>query len=93
MEDETLYVEPTHLLACEETPDARATSRSATARRALEILALEGRGMVALSVASKPAARWRSRPDLPVSVPVASVITWSGDAHAARGRGPRSSTR
>jgi uncharacterized protein (AIM24 family) len=43
----------------------------------LEVLALEGRGMVALSVASKPMAL-PVTPDLPVSVPASSIITWSG---------------
>ena len=43
--------------------------------------------MVALSVASKPLAL-AVTPDLPVSVPASSVITWSGGAHAPRGGGP-----
>ena len=40
-------------------------------------LALEGAGMVALSVASKPLPL-AVTPDLPVSVPSSSIITWSG---------------
>ena len=43
----------------------------------LEILALEGQGMVALSVASKPLPL-AVTPELPVSVPSSSIITWSG---------------
>jgi uncharacterized protein (AIM24 family) len=43
----------------------------------VEVAALEGTGMVALSVASKPLALTVS-PELPVSVPAASIITWSG---------------
>jgi uncharacterized protein (AIM24 family) len=76
VENETLYVEPSHLLACEETltpryiPIGEQTS-------GLEVLALEGQGMVALSVASKPLPL-SVTPELPVSVPSSSIITWSG---------------
>lgn len=75
--DETVYVEPSHLLACEETltPNYVFLGESP---EAIEFLALEGNGMVALSVASKPLPL-SVTPDLPVSVPSASVITWSGD--------------
>jgi tetratricopeptide (TPR) repeat protein/uncharacterized protein (AIM24 family) len=73
--DETIFVEPTHLLACEEslTPRYVAIGEGSD----LEVLALEGRGMVALSVSSKPMAL-PVTPELPVSVPASSVITWSG---------------
>jgi uncharacterized protein (AIM24 family) len=74
--DETVFIEPTHLLACEESLTPRYVPLG-DAAAGLEILALEGRGMVALSVASKPLAL-PVTPDLPVSVPVSSVITWSG---------------
>jgi uncharacterized protein (AIM24 family) len=76
VQDETIFIEPGHLLACEESltpryiPVGEETS-------GLEVIALEGRGMVALSVASKPLAL-PVTPDLPVSVPASSVITWSG---------------
>jgi uncharacterized protein (AIM24 family) len=73
--DETVYVEPGHLLACEEGLTPRYVPLG---EGALEVLALEGRGMVALSVASKPLPLTVT-PGLPVSVPAASVITWSGD--------------
>jgi uncharacterized protein (AIM24 family) len=43
----------------------------------VEFLALEGSGMVALSVASRPIPLTVTR-DMPVSVPAPSVITWSG---------------
>jgi uncharacterized protein (AIM24 family) len=72
--DETVFVEPGHLLACEEG----LTPRYVPLGEGLEVLALEGRGMVALSVASKPLPLPVSR-GLPVFVPAASVITWSGD--------------
>jgi Tfp pilus assembly protein PilF len=76
VEEETVYVEPTHLLACEETLTPRYVSIAETGPGP-ELIALEGRGMVALSVASKPLPL-SVTPELPVSVPSTSVITWSG---------------
>lgn len=76
VDDELIHVEPGHLLACEETLTPRPVPLGSPAS-ALEFLALEGRGMVALSVASRPLAL-SVTPDLPVSVPSASIITWSG---------------
>ena len=76
VENETLYVEPSHLLACEETLTPRYIPIGEVSS-GLEILALEGQGMVALSVASKPLPL-SVTPELPVSVPSASIITWSG---------------
>ena len=77
VDDETVYVEPSHLLACEEGLTPRYVSLG-EASGSLEVLALEGRGMMALSVASKPLTISVS-PGLPVSVPASSVITWSGN--------------
>lgn len=77
VDDETVYVEPSHLLACEEGLTPRYVSLG-EASGGLEVLALEGRGMIALSVASKPLTI-SVTPGLPVSVPASSVITWSGD--------------
>jgi hypothetical protein len=76
VENETLFVEPSHLLACEETLTPRYIPLGELTT-GLEILALEGHGMVALSVASKPLPL-AVTPDLPVSVPSSSIITWSG---------------
>ena len=76
VENETLYVEPSHLLACEDTLTPRYIPLGEQTT-GLEILALEGQGMVALSVASKPLPL-AVTPDLPVSVPSSSIITWSG---------------
>src|SRR5262245_28973280 len=76
VEDETLFVEPNHLLACEETLTPRYAPLD-DAHPGAEFLALEGSGMVALSVASKPLPL-EVTPDLPVSVPAASIICWSG---------------
>ena len=80
VQDETLYVEPSHLLACEETLSPRYLPLG-EGSALFEVLALEGRGMVALSVASKPLAL-AVTPDLPVSAPAASIITWSGNLTA-----------
>jgi tetratricopeptide (TPR) repeat protein len=76
VEESVLHVEPGHLLACEESLTPRYTTVGDEVPR-LEFLALEGSGMVALSVASKPLAL-EVTPDLPVSVPAASVICWTG---------------
>ena len=77
VENETIYVEPNHLLACEERLTPRYVSLG-EASGGLEVLALEGKGMLALSAASKPLTI-SVTPGLPVSVPASSVITWSGD--------------
>jgi uncharacterized protein (AIM24 family) len=74
---ETIHVEPAHLLACEEgvTPEY---VRVGDKPNDLDFLALAGHGMVALSVTSKPLPL-SVTPDLPVSLPAASVISWSGN--------------
>jgi Tfp pilus assembly protein PilF len=74
--DEPVYVEPSHLVACEESLQPRYI-RLGDDSAGLEIVALEGRGMVALSVASKPLPLGVS-PGMPVSVPAHSVIMWTG---------------
>jgi uncharacterized protein (AIM24 family) len=79
VQEETIFVEPSHLLACEETLTPRYVSLGDPPDE-LEFLALEGTGMVALSVSSRPLPLTVTR-DLPVSVPSGSVITWSGDLH------------
>ena len=74
--DEPVYVEPMHLLACEEALQPRYV-RLGDEAAGLEVVALEGRGMVALSVASKPLPL-SVKPGVPVSVPAHSVIMWTG---------------
>jgi uncharacterized protein (AIM24 family) len=76
VENEAVFIEPGHLLACEETLTPRYVPMGGTGS-GLEFLALEGRGMVALSAASKPLAL-PVTPELPVSVPAASIISWTG---------------
>ena len=78
MDNEVIHVEPAHLLACEEQLNPRYV---AVGDGGLEFLALEGRGMVALSVTGKPLPL-AVRPELPVSVPSSSIITWSGELTA-----------
>jgi uncharacterized protein (AIM24 family) len=73
--DEPVFVDPSHLLACEEGLQPRYEKLGEDG--AVEVVALEGRGMVALSVASKPLPL-TVRPGLPVSVPAPSVIMWTG---------------
>jgi Flp pilus assembly protein TadD/uncharacterized protein (AIM24 family) len=79
VENEAVFIEPGHLLACEETLTPRYVPLADGS--SLEFLALEGRGMVALSAASKPLAL-PVTPDLPVSVPAASIISWTGTVSA-----------
>src|SRR4029453_13021703 len=79
VDEEVVYVEPSHLLACEETLTPRYLPLGD--KSGLEVLVLEGRGMVALSLASKPISLTVT-PAMPVSVPSASVITWKGDLTA-----------
>jgi Tfp pilus assembly protein PilF len=85
VDEEAVYVEPSHLLACEETLTPRYLPVGD--KSGLEVLVLEGRGMVALSLASKPISLTVT-PAMPVSVPSASVITWKGDltAHVVHDR-------
>jgi uncharacterized protein (AIM24 family) len=75
--DEPVFVEPTHLLACEEGLEPRYV-RLGGEQSGLDVIALQGRGMLALSVASKPLPL-TVKPDLPVSVPAHSVIMWTGE--------------
>ncbi|MCM2254835.1 MAG: tetratricopeptide repeat protein [Vicinamibacteria bacterium] len=76
-EDEQVFVEPGHLLACEET----LTPRYVPLVPGVEYVVFEGRGSAALSIASK-ALSLSVTPDLPVSVPYSAIITWSGRLQA-----------
>jgi len=75
--DEPVFVEPAHLLACEEGLQPHYV-RLGDEAAGLEVVALEGRGMLALSVASKPLPL-TVKPGVPVSVPSPSVIMWTGE--------------
>jgi len=73
---EPVFVEPAHLVACEEGLQPRYV-RLGAEDAGLEVVALEGRGMLALSVASKPLPL-SVRPGMPVSVSAQSLIMWTG---------------
>jgi uncharacterized protein (AIM24 family) len=73
--DEPLFVEPTHLLACEEGLTPRYVPLN-EANAETDVVLLEGSGMLAFSAASKPLPIVVS-PTMPVSVPLASVIGWT----------------
>jgi len=77
VDDETVYVEPSHLLACEETLTPRYVRVNEGAQEPIEFVQLEGRGRVALSVLSRPLPI-SVTPEMPVSVPARSIIMWSG---------------
>ncbi len=85
--DEPVFVEPNHLLACEEGLQPRYELLGGDAQP-IETLVLEGKGIVALSVASKP---------LPLTVTARAAGVRAGLvrdhvdglAHAPRRRRPR----
>ena len=81
VDQDPIFVEPSHLLACQEGLQPRYV-RFGEADKGVEVVVLEGRGLVALSVASKPLPL-TVRPDLPVSVPASSVIMWTGSLSPA----------
>jgi Flp pilus assembly protein TadD len=81
VEQQAVHVEPERLLACEASLVPRFESVAGGTRQA-DFLVLEGHGLAALSVARKPLALDVS-PELPVSVPAASVVTWEGALEAS----------
>jgi uncharacterized protein (AIM24 family) len=76
---EEVLIEPSHLLACEETltPRYAIIEREGANAPRLHVLALEGTGMVALSVRTRPLLLNVS-PGYPVNVSSGSIISWSG---------------
>jgi len=80
--DEPVYVEPDHVLACEESLTPRYVKIDDDPEGdALEFLTFDGRGTLALCVANRPLTMGVT-PEMPVSVPAASVIAWSGSLSA-----------
>jgi uncharacterized protein (AIM24 family) len=71
-----LCVQPTSLLACEESVTPRYI-RLGDGDSGPEFVSLEGHGLVALSVATRPLTL-AITPDQPVAVAAASVIMWAG---------------
>lgn len=74
--EESQYVEPAHLLACEESLSPRFVEVGQGEARA-EFVLLEGRGLVALSVAGRPLGLVVT-PEMPLTLPAATLVTCSG---------------
>ncbi len=77
---EEIFVEPSHLLACQETltPRYAVIEREGEAQPRLHVLSVQGTGLVALSVSTKPLVL-AVTPGYPVNVSSANVISWSGE--------------
>ena len=77
---EEIFVEPSHLLACQETLTPRYASieREGAPQPRMHVLAIAGTGLIALSVQTKPLVLTVT-PGYPVNVSSADVISWSGD--------------
>jgi uncharacterized protein (AIM24 family) len=74
--DGALFVQPAALLACEEGLTPRYV-RLGEDDAGPEFIALEGRGLIALAVATRPLTLTVT-PDQPVAVAARSVIMWAG---------------
>jgi uncharacterized protein (AIM24 family) len=77
--NEPVFVSPERLLACEEGLQPRFVRIGEASP--VEVIALEGTGTAALSVASRPLPL-AVRPGAPVCIPAASLIAWSGALRA-----------
>ncbi|MFQ5789279.1 MAG: tetratricopeptide repeat protein [Acidobacteriota bacterium] len=77
--DEKVFVDPSHFLACEQTltPHPAVIEREGTEQGRLHMLAIEGTGVIALSVATSPLVLTVT-PGLPVNAASSSIICWSG---------------
>ena len=80
IEDEEIFVEPTHLLACQETltPQYAVIEKDDDGTPGLHVLLIKGTGVLALSVATSPLLLPVQKP-YPVNVSSSSLISWSGD--------------
>jgi uncharacterized protein (AIM24 family) len=79
IDDDEIYVEPSHLLACQETLTPRyGIIEREGGKSAFHVLVIQGTGMLALSVASSPLVLSVQKP-YPVNVSTQSLISWSGD--------------
>ncbi|HXY38455.1 MAG TPA: AIM24 family protein, partial [Vicinamibacteria bacterium] len=76
---EAVFVSPDRLLACEEGLSPRFVRIGEPSP--IELVALEGTGTAALSVTSRPLPLV-VRPGVPVCVPAASLIAWTGALRA-----------
>jgi uncharacterized protein (AIM24 family) len=79
IDDDEIYVEPSHLLACQETLTPRyGIIEKESGKSAFHVLVIQGTGMIALSVATSPLVLSVQKP-YPVNVSTGSLISWSGD--------------
>ena len=79
IEDEEIFVEPSHLLACQETLTPRyAVIEKNDGTPGLHVLMIKGAGVIALSVATSPLVLTVQKP-YPVNVSSSSLISWTGD--------------
>jgi uncharacterized protein (AIM24 family) len=77
---EEVFVEPSHLLACQEslTPRYAIIKKEVDPRARFQVLAIEGKGMIALSVVTSPLLL-KVTSEYPANVSSANVISWSGN--------------
>ena len=81
IDEEEIFVEPSHLLACEETlmpHHAVIEKTDGDPAGGMHVLMIKGTGVVALSLATSPLVMTVQK-DYPVNVSSASLISWSGD--------------
>lgn len=79
IEDEEIYVEPEHLLACQETLTPRyAVIEKDDGSPGLHVLMIKGTGVLALSVATSPLLLTVQKA-YPVNVSSSNLISWSGE--------------
>ena len=79
IDDDEIYVEPSHLLACQETLTPRyGIIEREGGKSDFHVLVIQGTGMVALSMATSPLVLSVQKP-YPVNVSTQSLISWSGD--------------
>lgn len=79
IDDDKIFVEPSHLLACQETLTPRfAVVEKETGGDGLHVLMIEGTGMIALSVKTRPLVLTVQK-EYPVNVASGSLISWTGE--------------
>ncbi len=79
IEDEEIFVEPSHLLACQETLTPRyAVIDKDDGTPGLHVLMIKGSGVLALSVATNPLLLTVQKA-YPVNVSSSSLISWAGE--------------
>ena len=81
IDDEEIFVEPSHLLACEETlmPHYAVIEKiDGDPSSGMHVLMIKGTGVIALSVATS-ALVMTVQKDYPINVSSASLISWSGN--------------